>query len=595
MSDVEQPSPALLAARAADEQVTQCLKSGASFLLEAGAGAGKTYSLVETLRTLIATQSVCLRQRNQRIACITYTNAGTAVISSRIDGNPLVFTDTIHAFCWSLIKGFQAALRQRLAAIPAWQERLVNSSPLTNQPIEYDLGHRRLTDALVSLHHDDVLVLTAALLPLQKFQAILADRYPFILIDEYQDTNTEIMAAIKTYLLGRTGGPQIGLFGDHWQRIYDDTCGHVTNEDLIEIGKKANFRSATSIVSVLNKIRTELPQAVKDKAFVGSAMAFHTNAWVGTRRSGTGGGHWKDDLPTEVAHQFLEAFISKLKGDGWDFAPDKTKILMLTHNVLAAEQGYAVLAKVFAYTGHFIKKEDDYIGFFADKLEPACDAFTRRRFGEMFNLLGSSAPKFTSHADKLRWSNAMNELVAIRQTGTVAEVVKHITNGGYIRLPEAIVRREYDADHFEVAAGEELPDRVAITRRLRAVQYREVIALDQFIDGHTPFATKHSVKGDEFENVLVVVGRGWNKYNFDQYLEWAGSCNVPADKQDSYERNRNLFYVACSRPTTRLALLFTQKLSQQSIKTLESWFGQHSVQGFNIENTAGLNVKKIDN
>lgn len=582
MSAVVQPSPALLAARAADEQVAQSLKNGASFLLEAGAGAGKTYSLVETLRTLIATQSNGLRRRNQRIACITYTNAATAVISSRIDGNPLVFTDTIHAFCWSLIKGFQAALRQRLAAIPAWQERLANGPQLTNQPVEYDLGHRRLTDALVSLHHDDVLVLTAALLPLQKFQTILADRYPFILIDEYQDTNTEIMAAIKANLLGRAGGPQIGLFGDHWQRIYDDTCGHVTDEAMIEIGKKANFRSATAIVNVLNKIRTELPQAVKDEAFVGSAMAFHTNAWIGVRRPGTGGGHWKDDLPAETAHQFLEAFIAKLKGDGWDFAPDKTKVLMLTHNVLAAEQGYAALAKVFAYTDHFIKKEDDYIAFFADKLEPACDAYARRRYGEMFDLLGNTAPKFTSHADKLRWSNAMNELVALRQTGTVADVVKHIANGGYISLPEAIVRREHDADHFEVAAGEELPDRVSITRSLRAIPYREVIALDQFIDGHTPFATKHSVKGDEFENVLVVVGRGWNKYNFDQYLEWAGSGNVPADKQDAYERNRNLFYVACSRPTTRLALLFTQKLSQGSIQTLQSWFGVEAVQGVNL-------------
>lgn len=582
MSDVERPSPALLAARAADEQVAQCLRGGASFLLEAGAGAGKTYSLVETLRTLIATQSVGLRQRNQHIACITYTNAATAVISGRIDGNPLVFTDTIHAFCWSLIKGFQAALRQRLAAIPAWQERLANGPQLTNQSVEYDLGHRRLTDALVSLHHDDVLALTAALLPLQKFQTILADRYPFILIDEYQDTNTEIMAAIKANLLGRAGGPQIGLFGDHWQRIYDDTCGHVTDEALIEIGKKANFRSATAIVNVLNTIRTELPQAVKDEAFVGSAMAFHTNAWIGVRRPGTGGGHWNDDLPAETAHQFLEAFIAKLKGDGWDFAPDKTKVLMLTHNVLAAEQGYAALAKVFAYTDHFIKKEDDYIAFFADKLEPACDAYARRRYGEMFDLLGNTAPKFTSHADKLRWSNAMNELVALRQTGTVADVVKHIANGGYISLPEAIARREHDADHFEVAAGEELPDRVAITRSLRAIPYREVIALDQFIDGHTPFATKHSVKGDEFENVLVVVGRGWNKYNFDQYLEWAGSGNVPADKQDAYERNRNLFYVACSRPTTRLALLFTQKLSQGSIQTLQSWFGVEAVQGFNL-------------
>lgn len=579
---VQQTSPALAAARAADEQVMQCLINGTSFLLEAGAGAGKTYSLVAALRYLIATQSNDLRQRNQRIACITYTNAAKAIISSRIDGNPLVFTDTIHAFCWSLIKDFQTALRQRLVAIPEWQERLSNGQKLINQLVEYDLGHRHLTNTRVSLHHDDVLVLTADLLSLHKFKNILTDRYPFILIDEYQDTNTEIMAAIKTNLFSWIGGPQIGLFGDHWQRIYDDTCGLVTHEALVEIGKTANFRSATAIVNVLNNMRPALPQAVKDDTFVGSAIAYHTNTWIGSRRTGAGGGHWTADLPAETAHQFLEGFINKLKTDGWDFSPNKTKVLMLTHNVLATEQGYSSLARVFPYPDHYIKKEDDYIAFFVDKLEPACDAFARRRFGEMFELLGGTAPKHTSHADKLCWSNAMNELMTIRQTGTVAEVITHIAKGGYMVLPEAIIRRENDADHIVIATGEELPDHVAITRSLRTIPYQEVIALDQFINGHTPFATKHSVKGDEFENVLVVFGRGWNKYNFDQYLDWAGSGQVASDKQKAYERNRNLFYVVCSRPTTRLALLFTQRLSSASIQTLQSWFGTDAVQEFSV-------------
>lgn len=580
MNAATEPSPALVAAQAADDQVAECLKGGRSFLLEAGAGAGKTYSLVESLRRLIATRSDSLRRRNQRIACITYTNAATAIINGRIDGNPLVFTDTIHAFCWSLIKGFQATLRERLKVSAAWQERLANGPALTCQSVDYDLGHRRLTDTFVSLHHDDVLALTASMLSIPKFQTILADRYPFILIDEYQDTNTEIMGAIKANLLGRGSGPQVGLFGDHWQRIYEDTCGHVAHEALVEIGKGANFRSATSIVSVLNKMRPELPQAVKDEGFVGSVVVYHTNDWVGVRRTGAGGGHWKDDLPAETAHQFLEACIAKLKGEGWDFAPDKTKILMLTHNVLAAEQGYAALAKAFSYTDHFIKKEDDYIAFFADRLEPACDAFQRGRYGEMFELLGATAPRFTTTADKFRWSTAMKELVALRPTGTVGDVIAHIVKGGYISLPEAIVRREHEADHFEAAAGEDLPERVVITRSLRTVPYQEVIALDRFIDGHTPFATKHSVKGDEFENVLVVLGRGWNRYNFGQYLEWAGSGNIPADKNDAYERNRNLFYVSCSRPTTRLALLFTQKLSSASIQTLQSWFGVGAVHNF---------------
>ena len=55
--------------------------------------------------------------------------------------------------------------------------------------------------------------------------------------------------------------------------------------------------------------------------------------------------------------------------------------------------------------------------------------------------------------------------------------------------------------------------------KLRGIAYSEVKALRRYLDGHSPFETKHGVKGAEFENVLVVVGRGWNQYNFGEMLE----------------------------------------------------------------------------
>src|SRR5690606_16690187 len=114
----------------------------------------------------------------------------------------------------------------------------------------------------------------------------------------------------------------------------------------------------------------------------------HTNGWKGPRRDGRGGGHWKGDLPEEVAKSCLEALVSKLEAEGWDFAPAKTKILMLTHSVLATKQGYSALVDVFgSYTDQWLKKENEYIAFFADTLEPTCEAFSARRFGEMFSLL----------------------------------------------------------------------------------------------------------------------------------------------------------------------------------------------------------------
>ena len=106
----------------------------------------------------------------------------------------------------------------------------------------------------------------------------------------------------------------------------------------------------------------------------------------------------------------------------------------------------------------------------------------------------------------------------------------------------------------------------------------QVIVLTEFLDKKTPFSTKHGVKGAEFENVLVVAGRGWNLYNFNHFLEWAGAENVPANKQDAFERNRNLYYVSFSRPKSRLAVLVTQELSERALNTLTAWFGEDTVQ-----------------
>jgi DNA helicase-2/ATP-dependent DNA helicase PcrA len=99
------------------------------------------------------------------------------------------------------------------------------------------------------------------------------------------------------------------------------------------------------------------------------------------------------------------------------------------------------------------------------------------------------------------------------------------------------------------------------------------MALRAYLAGFSPFETNHGVKGAQFENVLVVVGRGWSRYNFGEMLEWAGPHSViPAKSRNKFEQNRNLFYVACSRPKMRLAVLFTQLLSPAALGTAQFWF-----------------------
>jgi DNA helicase-2/ATP-dependent DNA helicase PcrA len=573
-------NPAEEASQKALAEVYGCLERKESFLVEAGAGAGKTYTLVKALHYLIHRYQHILPQRHQKVACITFTNVAKDEIDARTDRSPIVYCNTIHAFCWSLVSGFQGELRARLPQLKHWPEKIAEVGELGDRTVEYDLGHRGIKDRRVSIHHDDVLSLTIALMDSAKFRSILTGKYPIILIDEYQDTDAGWIDSIKTHFLGRQGCPQIGFFGDHWQRIYDGGCGTIEHSGLTVVGKQANFRSVSAIVDCLNRMRPELPQFVVDPNEKGCVRIVHTNTWTGARQTG---GHWSGDLPAEAADRALQTVLDRLAKDGWDLSPEITKILMLTHRVLAGRQGYPSIPAIFEFNESFTNKEHPHIAYFANALEPACEAYVSKKYGEMFRVLGSSVPVVRTQADKKKWSEAMDKLIEIREGGTVGDMVDHLLAVRRPKVPDAVERRERELREFDNEDGEEMPRALKELRDLRLVRYREIVALCRYLSGHSPFETKHGVKGAEFENVLVVVGRGWNRYNFSEMLELAGQGEqIPEKKRAAFERNRNLFYVTCSRPKRRLAVLFTQELSNGALQTVGNWFGIDNLEALNL-------------
>jgi len=573
----EQESPANAAGRIALERMFACLDAGRSFRLEAGAGAGKTYSLEKALHRLIDQRGADLLRQRQHVGCITFTNIAKDEIISRIHEHPAVCPDTIHGFCWSVLHDFQTTLRELVPNLPSWTERLEEVGGIGARRVHYELGYAGVTDEQVTLRHEDVLMLMIQALAQPKFRRLLTARYPVLLIDEYQDTDAAFVDALKVWFLDRGEGPLIGLFGDHWQKIYGEGCGLVEHVALEVIDKNANFRSVDVIVEVLNRMRPELPQMVSDPEAPGEARVFHTNDWLGVRRTGQGGGHWTGDTNPEAARAYFQHVRTQLTEEGWDFSVEKTKILMLSHSVLAREQGYASIPPIYGqYNDPWLKKEDPHINFLADHLEPACAAFEAQSYGKMFEYFGASMPRIRRHQDKMALSNAMNSLITLRQEGSIGDVIDFISAQEHMRLPPAVEEREQKLAEIGATPVEGESRRVSQLRKLRAVPYTELIALDRFIDGHTPFATKHGVKGAEFENVLVVIGRGWNKYNFAQTLEWMDD-GPPADKQEFFENNRNLFYVACSRPKVRLALLFTQFLSVSAMNKITQLFGAENI------------------
>lgn len=569
-------NPAVEAAKETQKRVDACLDEGRNFRLEAGAGAGKTYSLVEALKKLISERGRDLQRAGQKVACITYTEVAREEIAQEIEQHPAILVETIHAFCWGFMSRFQKDLRALVAALEDKQDKIAEAGGIADQIVEYQLGYFGIDQKRITLHHDDVPRFMAQLLGKPKFRALFATTYPVIFVDEYQDTDPHFMAALAEHFLAAGTGPRIGFFGDHWQTIYRSDYGLAAYPSLEPINKGSNFRSVPAVVNVLNALRPELKQAVKDPDAVGEARFFHANSYAGERTNSSAS---KNDTPPEISRDFMAKLMERLKEDGWDLSSEKTKILMLTHNAIAAERGYPTIAKAYRYNDSFSKKEDPLIAFLVETVEPMCLAFTEQRFGDMFRILGTR-PELNAHEDKVAWATDMTALADARANGSIGDVVDLLKKTRRPRLPDRVARREQELTAAEHEA--DLSRSLKEHRLVREVPYQELVRLAEFIEGQTPFATQHSVKGAEFENVIVVLGGGWNHYNWPQLLELLTTSAVTAKNEKGYYRARNLFYVAVSRPKRKLAVLATQTLSPTALQSVERLFGSGNVVGLTI-------------
>jgi DNA helicase-2/ATP-dependent DNA helicase PcrA len=568
---VDHTTPAREAAAKAFERIRLAVDSRQSFLVEAGAGAGKTSSLVDTLSYLIAQSAGERWAGHRQVACITYTNVAVDEILRRIDGDPRVRCSTIHGFCWEAIKRFQPALRDALPSVGSWERRCERDGMvIADQPVRYTLGLPKITEDQILLGHTDVLKLMAALMERQRFRGLLADRFPYILVDEYQDTDKSLMQSLVRHFVDAQppSRPVLGLYGDHWQQIYPGACGRITSQGLVQIDKGANFRSSRAIIAVLNKMRPELPQEPDREDSTAPPLVFHTNDWPVVRQAG---GQFDGDLSPKDGRRALRAVQ---EFDDMP-APDEVKVLMLTHRVLGDQQGYTHLVNAFGSLEGLTTLDDPHLKFFVEVLEPLCKAFNNRRYAEMFRVLDARVPQINGSTDKANWNSAMREIVAAR-AGTVKDVLEVVRKHGLPPLPERLLNREEGGD---VVDPKESASRLfSHLDQLMSVPYEEVKLFAMFLAKDAPFATKHGVKGAEFENVIVVASRGWTQYDFNGMLELrAAKAELSQDEKQRLQRNLNLFYVACSRAKDRLVVLFTQRLSETALCTLVDWFGAENV------------------
>lgn len=533
------------------EQVVSHLEAHESFVVEAGAGSGKTGTLIAALTYLLGAKAKELLQSGQQIVCITYTNVAVNEIMSRINRDPLVRVSTIHDFLWSVIGKFQNELRAGIIAAneSADPKKRLEDLELAGVPIEYWQYPRKWREG--KIHHDDVISLSSWMFSTYpKLARLVTAKFPIVFVDEYQDTHASTIQLLLDVLVkGNPDQITVGLFGDHMQKIYNDGVGKVERDWLAVIQKQENYRCSVAVIDVLNKLRPSLQQVPGADNDQGSARLFYAQSGlldpVGTMRA-------------------------QLREEGW--AEEDEKVLMLTRKGIAADLSWPDLLAAYSQRGSlvvddFMRRDDEFGKLFGD-IEAIANAFGAGRFGNFLAQSVHGGGRIRSHADKKVVADQMARLNSLRASGTIGEVLDFVVDS-LLRKPTRVTRLE---ERIRVA---EDPDRSAKDQQfldaLRAVPYVQVINFERYLNDETPFSTNHGVKGEEYENVLVVLDDTlWNNYKFEAVLSGDTS-------KSQYDRSLNLFYVSCSRAKQNLVVLVTSSMGEAAIEGAKRLFGDDSV------------------
>lgn len=555
-----------------DALIIDTLKSGRSFRVEAGAGAGKTHSLMKVIDWLEQEKDNELKKKGQKIACITYTNVAVDEINSRLKSVGFIQPCTIHNFAWEFMSSFQSALIRtvgELGLLPNNKDKSVKAVLEDIKRVSYDFGVRYIEEGTLHLFHNDVIKIFVQLLDNEKFRMLLSKKYPIILIDEYQDSFKTIMDQFIKYFIEPEKSPQIGLFGDAWQTIYGESgaCGEVNNDKLVVINKKFNFRSEKIIVDVLNKIRPELPQVSVSSEQNGRIVVINTNDYAGSRQTKN---PYKGEMPDEVLFSYIDNIRERLSKRGW---VGECKTMMLTHKLLSKQQHYNNLLNFLE--DHLRDKDDEHFQFFMDKVEPVYKALKNNNVKRLFETIGVERRPIQSIEQKMQWKILGDALGKARQ-GTIYQVLKVLEENRLFGLPPKLAEKLTAFDRWKEGEEPITLHRKQI-KEFYGISYEEVINAIEFQKPDAEYSTNHGVKGEGYENVILIMSRGWNNYKFDELLPLNNSFITDEKQLKAYVRNRNLFYVCCSRAKKRLAVFITFPVSENFKTYLEYLFGAENI------------------
>lgn len=584
----------------ADRELRSCLelRPTKNFVMVAGAGSGKTTSLVKALEYLSKKRGFELRRRGQKVACITYTEIAVGEISGDVGNEDLFHVSTIHSFLWTVIRPFQKDLQEWVKVrigekIAEAEEKIAKprTQEATRVQLRADIARYREQIEKVStvarftygtgsdygagvLGHDDVLKAGPQLIEENVLlRKVIARRFPFIFVDESQDTNPTIVDALRLIATEHDDVLCLGFFGDPMQKIYTTGAGAIAlGADWLKITKPENFRCPRTVLRVINAIRSE-----DDGLEQVGGRTVNTTGQVefveGTARMFIAPA---DDRRVQRLSE-VRRWLSDANNDpSWadDGVNGDVRVLVLVHRMAAVRLGFGNVYSALNDNGSTNLKEGLTDGTawvlrpFVTYLLPLVKAARVSADFEVIAMLRRACPVLSR--EYLAGTNASAALLQVRKdlsqldqmlastaTSTVKDILTFACSTQLAELDERF------APYLEGGTVAEDDSDAASIRAFLACAATEMWGYFTYLEEQSPFATQHGIKGAEFQRVLVILDDEEGQYNLYSYGKYFGIEPLSAtDKKNTangidsvVERTRRLFYVCCSRAGLDLAVV----------------------------------------
>jgi DNA helicase II / ATP-dependent DNA helicase PcrA len=608
----------------ADQTIRDCLAldNPKSFFLYAGAGSGKTRSLVTAIRDLLEKQGRQLVLTGRRVAVITYTNAACDEIKQRLEFDPRIDVSTIHSFAWSLIRGYDNDIRKWLntrllediAELEEKQRkgRAGNASIERAQSIESKTRRRAMLGDIQrfiysptsdnrtrdALNHSEVIAMTSDFLIRKSgLRRQLVTRYPILLIDESQDTTKRLMDAFLIVQASFSKQFCLGLLGDTMQRIYAD--GKVGLAEAIPSTwarprKVMNHRCPKRVVALINKIRAD-DDAQEQKARSDASEGFVRLFLISEAATD------KNEIEAKAA-----ARMAELTGDqAWIGEEADVKTLALEHMMSARRFGFEhFFEPLYNYepmrTG-LLDGSGRGLGFFTREFLPLAKALDSKDRFAIASAIRRTSPlldrrlladagnnqKDLLEAAKLA-CDGIYELLSAETPPTLRTILRHIAETKLFEIPDVLLPYVPEIDESSDEGDHDSKSELGAWRMALEAPFHEIEKYDRYVRGISQFDTHQGVKGLEFPRVMVVISDAEARGFLFDYGKLMGIKektktdvdNESAGKDTSIDRTRRLFYVTCSRAEESLAVIYysDDPAGARTAILGHSWFAKDEIE-----------------